>query len=74
MVAGGQTSLAPDSQASSERLGPLGFTAFKQLQMRMMRQLEERFRVPQLYDAGALFTRIEGIERLDHWNLEPGTT
>ena len=69
---GGQTSLAPDSDSSAERLGEFAFGQFKELQARMQRELERRFNVPRLYDAGALFTRIEGQERLDHWNLEPG--
>ena len=69
---GGQTSIAPDSESSAERLGDSAFRQFKSLQAKMQIELESRFNVPKLYDAGALFTRIEGHERLDHWNLEPG--
>jgi len=69
---GGQTSFAPDAKASHARLGPGGLSLFSAVQGRIRATIMEKFGLPQLYDAGTLFTRLEGEPRHDEWDMEPG--
>ena len=69
---GGQTSFAPDAKASHARLGPGGHAIFSAIQARIRHSIMRKWGLPRLYDAGTLFTRLEGEPRHDEWDMEPG--
>ena len=59
-------------EASHLRLGVPGHKLFASLQRRIRETIKEKWGLSHLYDAGTLFTRIEGEPRHDEWDMEPG--
>mmetsp|Transcript_48577 Transcript_48577/g.118315 ORF Transcript_48577/g.118315 Transcript_48577/m.118315 type:complete len:375 (+) Transcript_48577:137-1261(+) len=67
---GGTTSLAPAS--SLDRLGPKGALLFQYFLNKVKLQLMYDYDLGEIYDSGALLTRLKANPPQDEWDMDPG--